>query len=402
MRKIAAIAWKDTLIRFSSRSEILFFFLLPIVFTFILGRSTPGGESSGDNRILLPVVDEDKSALSAELLAALADSEVVRPVALAPAEALEQLEDEDVPAILTIPAGFEVALLGGKAIALHLRQAPNNSNSIVVEQAIQAAIGPVSQALTAASVSVGEAEQRQPFATEAERQAYFSQSLAVAQELTRSAPERIQVTQPAATVVEDNTFNMAAHQSAGQLVTWVFIPLLATSGFLAFERTKGTLRRLITTPTASGTFLLGVITGQLGAGLAQMLLLVGFGTLVMGVNWGQSPVALLLMMLAFGLASVALGTMLGTFVKTDDQASSISIMFGMTMALLGGCWFPLELFPEFARTAAQALPTTWAMQGFTDLVIRGQGLAEIVPEAAVLTAFAALFFAIGAWRFRYA
>jgi ABC-type transport system involved in cytochrome c biogenesis permease component len=41
-----------------------------------------------------------------------------------------------------------------------------------------------------------------------------------------------------------------------------FIPLLATSALFGHERTNGTLRRLLTTPTRPSTFLLGTIAGQ--------------------------------------------------------------------------------------------------------------------------------------------
>jgi len=36
MKKIFAIAWKDTIIRFASSSELLFFIVLPIIFTFLI------------------------------------------------------------------------------------------------------------------------------------------------------------------------------------------------------------------------------------------------------------------------------------------------------------------------------------------------------------------------------
>jgi ABC-2 type transport system permease protein len=121
----------------------------------------------------------------------------------------------------------------------------------------------------------------------------------------------------------------------------------------------------------------------------------------MKLNWGQSPVALAVMMLASALAAAALGTTLGTFVKTDGQATGLSIMLGMVMALLGGCWYPLELFPQFAQTAVKALPTTWAMQGMLAIVARGQGLEAVLTPAAVLLGFAVVFFGIGVWRFRY-
>jgi len=41
------------------------------------------------------------------------------------------------------------------------------------------------------------------------------------------------------------------------------------------------------------------------------------------------------------------------------------------------------------------------MQGMLDLLLRGGGLPEILPEAGVLLGFAVIFFSVGAWRFRY-
>jgi ABC-2 type transport system permease protein len=76
-------------------------------------------------------------------------------------------------------------------------------------------------------------------------------------------------------------------------------------------------------------------------------------------------------------------------------------MFSMVFALMGGCWYPLELFPSAIQNAVKVLPTTWAMQGMLDLVLRGGGLRDILPEAAVLLGFAAIFFSVGIWRFRY-
>jgi ABC-2 type transport system permease protein len=76
-------------------------------------------------------------------------------------------------------------------------------------------------------------------------------------------------------------------------------------------------------------------------------------------------------------------------------------MLGMVMALMGGCWYPLELFPASVQHAVKALPTTWAMQGLLDLVLRARPWTAILPEAGVLLGFAAAFFFVGIWRFRY-
>jgi ABC-2 type transport system permease protein len=106
-------------------------------------------------------------------------------------------------------------------------------------------------------------------------------------------------------------------------------------------------------------------------------------------------------MLTATLAAASLGTMLGTFVNTEGQANGLAIMIGMVMAMMGGAWYPIELFPEVIRTAAQALPTYWAMRGFLNIAVRGQGLEGVLLESAILCGFALVFFAIGVWRFKY-
>ena len=403
IKKITAIAWKDIRIQFSSWTQVLFFIILPILFTFLLSGSLQTGapDPDADNRIVLPVVNGDNGELATALLDKLDESTGVNPTVMSPTDAQTLFDDEDAPALLTIPPGFSADILAGGSAQLDLQTAPQNSNGTIMEQAVLTAVSDITAPIIAAQRSVAAAQQRQPFADESAKTAYFQQGLATATENLADAPQQVTITQPPAAPESDGGFDVAAHQSAGQLITWVLIPLLGTSALFAVERTQGTLRRLLTTPSRKATFLLGTITGQFSTALVQMTLLVIFGIFVMGVNWGQSIAGLTLMLVSFGLAAVALGTMLGTFVKTDSQASNISIMAGMSMALLGGCWFPLELFPSEVQTAVHILPTTWAMQGLSDLVLRGQGFSAIVPEAAALLAFAALFFSIGVWRFRY-
>jgi ABC-2 type transport system permease protein len=106
-------------------------------------------------------------------------------------------------------------------------------------------------------------------------------------------------------------------------------------------------------------------------------------------------------LLAFGLSSVAMGVMLGAFVKTESQANGLSIMLGMTFGLLSGALWPLELFPPTMQTVAHVLPMTWAMQALTDLAMRGKAFSAVLPNIAVMLAFALVFFLVGVRRFRY-
>lgn len=398
MNQILAIMRKDILLRFTSPIELIFFLVLPILFTIIVaGFSSSQG---GDNRINILVVNEDHSVLAAALLTRLTESTSVRPLETTRADAEARFAQRAAVTLLIVPAGFEAALQSGQPAALEVRSDRTNTNYLAAEQGIRGASERISQALTAATLSVDEAARLRPFAGDSERRAYFESSLEAAQQALEAAPARVEIIRPAA-AANTRPFDGTAQASAGQLIVWVFIPLLGASELFAMERTTGTLRRLFTLPVTRRTYLSGAIGGQLSIGLVQMLLLAGFGFFVLKVNWGQSPLALLLLLLTFGLAAVAFGVMLGAFVKTPGQANGLSIMLGMTMGMLGGCMWPLEAFPPTVRTIVHILPTTWAMRAMTDLVMRGEGLTGILPELGVLLGFAAVFFVIGVRRFRY-
>ena len=396
MKKILAITFRDIRLRFSSFSEWLFFLILPVVFTLVLSGGTG---PQADNRVRLYVVDQAETPLSAELITALENSESVNPELTTLEDGEQNFEGRQISALLIIPAGFDRSALESGTLALELRQQPNNLNALVAQRAVQAVISRVGQAVDIARRSVEEAEAIRPFESEAARQAYFETALEEAQTLLDEAPDRI--TESEGNTSDQIEYDPRANSSAGQLITWVFIPLIGLSELFAYERQKGTLRRILTTPTHKGTYIFGTIFGQVLIAMAQMALLVGFGILVMKLNWGQDILGLVIMLVAAALAAAALGTMLGTFVKSAAQASGLSIMLGMVMALMGGCWYPLELFPEAVRNVVRVLPTTWAMQGLLDLVLRGQNWTAILPEAGVLLGFAAVFFVIGIWRFKY-
>ena len=397
MKKIFAIAWKDAIIRFASSSELLFFIVLPLVFTFLLAGGTPSGDE--DPRIGLLVVDEANTTISQQIIDELENSTAVRPEVLTREEAQSQFDGRRASAVFIIPADIDLASLQNGSAEVEMLQQPNNLNVMIQERAVLTAIRKVSSAISAAQNAVKQREAKQPFTSDAEKQAYFESSLQVAQKIQKDSPDRVQVVEG---LTENQVeYDPRANSSAGQLITWVFIPLFAISALFAYERQQGTLRRLLTTPSSKATFLLGTITGQVAMALVQMSLLVGFAILVMKLNWGREPLALFVILLTSALAAAAFGTTMGTFIKTEGQASGLSVMFGMVFALMGGCWYPLELFPPTIQNAVKILPTTWAMQGMLDLVLRGGGLMDILPEAGVLLGFATLFFSVGVMRFRY-
>lgn len=395
MRQILAIVRKDILLRFASPSEWLFFILLPVLFTFILGM----GRYGSDGKVSLLVVDEAQNEVSARIVEALKEAPGLRPEVVSRAVAEERFLARKVAFWLYLPPDLTVErLMRGEKVRLLLYQQPNNLRALAVQRAIQAAVGEESLPFEAAHAAVTLAEQYGAFKTEAERQQYVIEASHLARSLWAQVPDRLEVIRPSSAPVYDPR----AQASAGQLITWVFVPLFGISALLAYERNTGTLSRVMTTPTSQAVFLVGTIGGQVLMALIQMGLLVGFGVLVLKLSWMRDPLTLILLLLTSALAAGAIGVFMGTWVKNEAQANNLSILMGMVMALLGGCWYPLELFPASVKTVVHVLPTTWALEGMVNYLMRGGTLQDLLPHLVVLTGFAVVFLALGIWRMKQA
>jgi ABC-2 type transport system permease protein len=97
----------------------------------------------------------------------------------------------------------------------------------------------------------------------------------------------------------------------------------------------------------------------------------------------------------------ALGLFIGTIARTDEQAVMWSLLAMFVLTALAGAWFPLDVTGQLFNTIGHLTPGAWAMDGFQNIVVRGLGLASVVVPAIVLWGFAALFFGLAVWRFKF-
>jgi len=197
------------------------------------------------------------------------------------------------------------------------------------------------------------------------------------------------------------TINSFDQQVPGFSVTFLLLGLLlGVSLGLLDERDWGTFDRIRATPIATRNVLLGKLAARFIVGVAQMILLFAVGYFVFGVSLGPQPWALLLPIGGIVFAGTAFGLIVAGIARTRDAVLPLGAIVIMSMAAIGGCWWPIDLEPRWMRTIALALPTTWAMESFNDLMIRLRGADAALRPAAVLVGYGALYLAIGLWLFR--
>jgi len=176
--------------------------------------------------------------------------------------------------------------------------------------------------------------------------------------------------------------------------------LLGVSLGLLDERDWGTLERLRSMPTTIAVVLVAKLLSRVAVGLVQMLLLFAVGRAAFDISLGPQPWALLLPTAGIVFASAAFGMVVAGCASSREAVLPIGSMAIVTMAAVGGCWWPIDLEPQWMRSAALALPTTWAMAAYNDLMIRRQGVVAALWPTTVLFAHGGIYLAVGLWLLR--
>jgi len=122
---------------------------------------------------------------------------------------------------------------------------------------------------------------------------------------------------------------------------------------------------------------------------------------LLGMDFGKDPLALLLLVIVYTLSVTALSFAIGPGLKNPAQASGLGLLLTLTLAPLGGAWWPMSLSPRFMQIIGHASPVAWAMDGFTALTYNGAHLADIWVPLVVLLGMTVLAFVIAIPRFRY-
>jgi ABC-2 type transport system permease protein len=199
----------------------------------------------------------------------------------------------------------------------------------------------------------------------------------------------------------ENTGGEGFRQSIpGMASMYVLFTVLPLSAAFIRERKQWTLQRLVTLPISRAQILGGKLLSRFFLGMIQFGVLFGFGLLI-GARFGYEVLGLLLLMVAFALCVTALALALTTLLKNEGQAVGISLFMSLTLAPLGGAWWPLDIVPEWMRTIGHVSPIAWVMDGFRSLIFFNGNLSTIIIPILVLLAMTVLFFVFGVVRFRF-
>lgn len=392
----------------------LVFLAMPLLITALIGLAFGGG-GARLGRIQLAVVDEDNSLLTEFLRGALNQREAgqhLDALFLDRTEALRQVNDNRISAVLIIPGGFTHGYLTGEnRVQLELIKNPAQSyHPAMVEEALETLVtllNAVARNLQADFPEWREALNRkggpdlQTLARlierggdrlEAARDYLFPPLIRYHRE-TRSEDETASA---AGGGLALNTFAMLLPGLAA-----MFLLFLADSAVrdLYREWRFRTFERFRTVRQGLWVFVLSKVAFALAIVFISSVIMFGGGSAIFRFRWEQ-PFALSLLVMAYGLFAAGFMALLGAIAGRERLADVMNTMTAMGLGLVGGCMFPAEQMPAFLRLhLTPYVPTAWFVNAARQLQETDAGSA-FVWAVLGLAVSGAVCAGLATWLFR--
>ncbi|MEZ4863808.1 MAG: ABC transporter permease [Caldilineaceae bacterium] len=416
MNAVITIALNTLRVFFASRGNLIGLVLLPIALTVLIGWDFGGG---GPTRLRVDLLDLDQSALSAQLLADLHEANAT--LVFCPQEndtedfcqlegavldrelGIARAQREITDALVVIPTGYGAAITTAQPLQLDVYTTADPSTPGPVLQTLNSVLQATNSAVVAGQVGARFLTILQGVLrlepTDSPGSPLTAAVFADAERRLRARPELVRFVTTSAEPAGSTLQQRFGQSVPGMGSMYVMFTVLGGMATLLRERQQWTLQRLAVLPITRAQILGGKILAYFSLGMLQYFVVFAVG-LVVGIDFGRDPLALLLIMAAFVLCVTALAFALATRVQSEGQANGLQNLLGLTLAPLGGAWWPLEIVPRFMQQIGHLSPVAWAMDAFHALLFNQGTLDGVLPQMGVLVGAAALLFIIGVRGFR--
>lgn len=403
---VVDLALKDLLQIGRDWKSALFMVVMSIVFTLFFGFVFGPSGAEGDPRLPVGFLNQDAaSSLAAGLEVLLQASDVVRLVPLEAGRAGEidaMIQGGDLAAAVIVPEKWSQRTLAGEEPSLDVIADQGTSAGQTAHNSIETAVSRLLGAVETAQISAETFAGQEGFESETARQAYLEEAVDLAIAGWKQPPIGVVIEKATGATAPDTEVPSGfAQSSPGMMVQFAIFGLITSAMVLVLERKSGALKRLLTTPINRAAVIGGHVLAMFLVVFFQQVLLVAIGQLVFGVDYVRAPLAALSMMVALSLWAASLGLLIGALSRREEQVITWSLIAMFVFAALGGAWFPLEVAGKTFATIGHVMPSAWAMDGLQNIVVRVQGLNAVLLPAGVLLAYAAAFFGLAVWRFRF-
>ena len=408
--KILYIAWKDLLRSYRNLFLVGMAFVAPLLMGLLFSSAFGGSEEFSIAAINIGIVNLDQvsSGFSAgeavvDLLSDQDLADLLQPIIFeSEKESFDAKVDEKIQDAVIIPADLSLAVTEQEKTAqIRIIHDPTLSLS---PQIIKSILDQIASGFSGAKIT------STVIAQELTRQGKPVDSLLILSGV-ESYTKRIQgisnteqgylVQHPEISQTEEKSLKqqIVSGVMASMMIFFTFFTGSYGAQTILEEQEKGTLARMITSPSRLSVILGGKIIGVIVIMLLQMTVLIISSSFLFKINWGD-PLKITLAVLTTSAAASGLGLFLMSLVKDTRQAGIVLGGVLTVMGMAGGLFTGgIENLPPFLDKLKLFTPHGWSSRVW-DLAQGNSGVAEMAPDMAVLFAIGLVLFMIGVLLFR--
>jgi len=184
----------------------------------------------------------------------------------------------------------------------------------------------------------------------------------------------------------------------GTILTMTMVMMTALA--MTRERERGTMENLLATPVRPIEVMTGKIVPYIVVGYVQVIIILLVAKLLFGVPMVGSLALLSLALIVFIAANLAVGFTFSTLAKNQLQAMQMAFFFFLPSILLSGFMFPFRGMPEWAQWLGEVLPLTHFLRILRGILLKGNGVIEILPNLWPVALFMLVVAAIALKRYQ--
>jgi len=166
------------------------------------------------------------------------------------------------------------------------------------------------------------------------------------------------------------------------------------------ERERGTMENLLATPATALEVMTGKIVPYIAIGLLQISIVLTLANWLFNVPMLGNIAILYVAVLLFIAANLTLGLTFSALAQNQLQAVQMTFFFFLPSILLSGFMFPFRGMPLWAQYIGEALPLTHFLRIVRGVLLKGNGVAEVLPESWPIALFMLVGIAVGVRSFR--
>ncbi len=421
MKNIVTLALKDIRLLFRDRLSLFFILLWPLTMAIFFGTMFAGQEGGPEN-VPVALADEDRTAGSERFAARLVALDGLAVELVARERGLDLVRRGQSPVLVTLLPGFGAALdnpfvatprlemavdprqiaVAGMVRGLLMDSAGAEFADLMTDPDRMAAASAANRRGIAALPPSAARDEFLAFLDTSPRISSLLGELGIGGATTgvARAGTPLQVEQETIQAERRGPANAYA-TTFPQAMIWALIGGAASFSLsLTLERSRGTLLRLLVSPTTARQVLASKALAALATSVAVTTGLMALGVAAFGVEPTSYPL-LALAVLCGAICFSGLTMAFSALGSTEGGTAGVSWGVMLPLSLLGGVMFPLFLMPQWMQHVSNISPMKWALLALEGAVWREFTPTEMLLPCAVLVLIGVAAFSFGAARLRW-